>query len=151
MTEILPMTEKSVKDIALCERTCFSSPWSEEGIRAELSNPTAHFFTLSFDGEFAGYCGMHEVCGECYIANIAVMPKFRRMGAASMLLKKLISLCEENGWEFISLEVRKSNMAAISLYEKFLFVPVGERKNFYTNPQEDAIIMTRNFKTGDNI
>ena len=68
-----------------------------------------------------------------------------------MLLEKLISLCEENRWEFISLEVRKSNMAAISLYEKFLFVPVGERKNFYTNPQEDAIIMTRNFKTGDNI
>lgn len=151
MTEILPMTEKSVKDIALCERTCFSSPWSEEGIRAEIRDPTARFFTAEIDGKFAGYCGMHEVCGECYIANIAVMPEFRRMSAASMLLEKLISLCEENHWEFISLEVRKSNKAAISLYEKFQFVPAGERKNFYTNPREDALIMTRNFKTGDNI
>lgn len=144
--KIVPMEEKHVGDILKIERACFSSPWTEEGIKAELTDKTAHFIAAEKDGVSVGYCGMHEVCGECYIANIAVLPEYRRKGIAAKLLENLISHCEESSAEFLSLEVRKSNAPAISLYEKFGFEKMGERKDFYSNPKENALIMTRNFK-----
>lgn len=147
--KIVPMEEKHVLDILKIERECFSEPWTEDGIRAELTDKTARFIVAEKDGAGIGYCGMHEVCGECYIANIAVLPEYRRKGIAAKLLENLISHCEESSAEFLSLEVRVSNAPAISLYEKFGFKKQGERKDFYKNPKENALIMTRNFNVGD--
>ena len=84
--------------------------------------------------------GLQIFSGEGYVTNVAVLPDFRRQGIAEMLIKKQL----ENDMNFISLEVRKSNLPAISLYKKLGFETVGIRPHFYTSPDEDAVIMTKN-------
>ncbi len=141
--EVFSMCEGDVADIALIEKECFSEPWSEEGIRSELSDPTAGFYVAKIMGETAGYIGMHSVLDECYIANVAVRGTMRRRGVADALLSFAQKEAEKRGCSFISLEVRVSNTPAIKLYEKHGYVSQGERKNFYRDPVENALIMTK--------
>lgn len=141
--KIAPMTQDDVASIALLEKECFSEPWSENGIRSELNNPSARFFTAKILGETAGYAGMHTVLDECYIANVAVRSDFRRRGIADALLERAEETAKNEGCAFISLEVRVSNIPAIRLYEKNGYVSQGERKNFYRDPVENALIMTK--------
>ncbi len=146
--KISTMSEDDVSAVALIEKECFSEPWSEEGIRSELGNSSARFFTAKISGETAGYLGMHIVLDECYIANIAVRSAFRRRGVADALLRCAQKTAEQEGCAFISLEVRVSNIPAIKLYEKHGYVSQGERKNFYRDPVENALIMTKFLSEG---
>lgn len=139
------MTASDVPAIAQIERECFSRPWTEEGLSAELSNNTAHFLAARNDSDVVGYMGFHAILDEGYVANIAVLPQYRRMGVAAALLNEAIKRSGELGLSFLSLEVRCSNEAAIALYEKFGFAAVGRRRRFYSAPTEDALIMTRRF------
>lgn len=143
--EIENMNESHVCDIAKIERQCFSKPWSEQAISAELSNESAHFYVLKADGETAGYIGMHCAADECYIANIGVDERLRRKGVGSALVNHAIKKAKEMKMSFISLEVRPSNAAANKLYERFGFERIGLRKNFYSAPKEDGLIMTLYF------
>lgn len=142
LPEICKMTAEDIKDVAEIEKECFSAPWSEKSLSDELTNDTARFFVLKFEGETAGYIGANNAANEVYITNVAVLPKFRRRGFGEKLLSYLCFVSTQEGADFISLEVRKSNKNAIRLYEKCGFEKVGERKNFYTNPDEDAFIYT---------
>ena len=144
--KIINMDDDAVKDIRAIEKECFSAPWTMADIRAELKNETAHFITAKINDKIIGYIGVHEVAGEAYIANIAVSEKYRGYGVASRLLNVAESGAKKRGCEFISLEVRKSNEKAISLSERRGYEVAGERKNFYTKPDEDGLIMTLNFK-----
>ena len=92
------------------------------------------------------YLGVHEVAGEAYISNIAVSAPYRKNGIASSLMDKAERNAKERECEFISLEVRKSNSAAINLYKKRGYTVRGERKDFYSEPKEDALIMTLDLK-----
>ncbi len=85
--------------------------------------------------------GLQIFSGEGYVTNVAVLPEYRRRGIA----QRLIFAEFENEMDFITLEVRKSNTPAIRLYEKAGFENVGIRPHFYTSPDEDAVIMTKNF------
>ena len=143
--EIKAMSEADIAFVALTEKECFSQPWSENAISAELCNESAMFFVAKKDGEFLGYIGMHTVLDECYIANIAVRPMCRRQGVGDTLLNYGEQCAKNKGCSFISLEVRVSNMAAKALYEKHGYIPQGERKNFYREPTENALIMTKFF------
>lgn len=140
--EIKPMSAEHVSEIAEIEKLCFSAPWTEKGIAEELDNDNAHFLVAQSGKNVLGYIGVHEVCGEAYIDNIAVRPDYRRLG----LGEKLLNAAQKNAFgrkcEFITLEVRRSNEKAISLYKKLGYQTAGERKKFYTNPAEDAVIMT---------
>ena len=138
----VPFSEAHVEGIAQIEKECFSAPWSEESIRAELQNENAHFLVALSGEKVLGYIGVHEIVGEAYVANVAVSRKYRRSGIASALLGEAEKGAKERGCEFISLEVRKSNVPAISLYEKRGYTVRGVRKNFYSDPTEDGIIMT---------
>ncbi len=142
MITIESFKKEHVKAVAEIEKACFSSPWSENALSEELTNENAHFLTAFFNGEIAGYLGLHIICGEGYITNIAVLPDYRRHGIA----KALITEAFKNDLTFITLEVRKSNLPAISLYKSLGFDEVGERKSFYSNPEENAILMTKHFK-----
>lgn len=144
--EIHSMTENDVDGIEEIEKECFSTPWTRDGILSELTNETARFFVAEFMGETAGYLGMHIVLDECYIANIAVKEKFRRMGIGNALLIKGEERAKEENCAFISLEVRVSNEKAIALYRKRGYNEMGERKNFYSDPVENALIMTKDFQ-----
>ncbi len=141
---VSPMTEAEVAAVALIEKECFSEPWSEKGVRSELQNEGARFFTAKILSDTVGYMGMHIVLDECYIANVAVKGSFRRKGIAEKLLSAAEKTARSEGCAFISLEVRVSNTPAIKLYEKAGYISQGERKNFYRNPTENALIMTKN-------
>ena len=141
MIQIVPMNEQNYKAVAAIEAECFSQPWSEKTFFEELSNPNAHTYLALDGGEPAGFLSVWEVCGEVSVNNIAVLGEHRRKGIAKALLQKM--LCELAEADSVTLEVRKSNAAAIALYESFGFERVGERRNFYEKPTEDAILMTK--------
>lgn len=137
-------TVNDISSIARLEKMCFLDPWSENAVLESLKAGT-HFFIAKVNNKTAGYIGISAILDEGYITNIAVDPEFRRMGVATYLLNRVFSLAREKALSFVSLEVRKSNEGAIVLYNKHLFIEEGLRKNFYENPREDAIIMTRRF------
>ena len=144
--KIEKMTSSHIEEIAKLEKECFSSPWSEAGLKSELDNNFAHFFVAFSDEKIAGYIGSHNVLGEVYITNVAVFSEFRRNGIGKTLVEFLVDEMKAENADFVTLEVRKSNLNAISLYEKCGFEKVGERKNFYEKPAEDAILMTNYLK-----
>ena len=93
--------------------------------------------------EVVGFAGMQQVLDEGYITNIAVAESCRRQGLGRAMLGALIDHCRESGASFLTLEVRQANAPAIALYESMGFLPEGRRKNFYRQPTEDAILMTK--------
>ena len=142
---LLPMDRSTVPDVAAIERECFSQPWSEDMLAEELYNDNASFIVAEADdGTVLGYAGLTVVLDEGYINNIAVRSQYRRMGVADALLGTFIHFAEDH-LAFLTLEVRASNDKAISLYTKNGFVQEGRRKDYYKDPKEDAIIMTRRF------
>ena len=115
INNVYPLSEQDVFAVAEIEKECFSSPWSQNAIREELSNPLANFLVYKSDDKAVGYIGSHIVCDECSITNVAVLKDFRRKNIASSLIDALIEICREKAVESIFLEVRKSNIAAQTL------------------------------------
>jgi [ribosomal protein S18]-alanine N-acetyltransferase len=148
---IVPMQEEHLDALADVERLCFSHPWTRDGLKAELTSDTACFVSAEQGGVAVGCAGMHCICGECYIDKVAVHPACRRQGIAQALVQNLIDFALRNHAEFITLEVRESNASAIALYAKLGFQTVGLRKEFYTEPNEDALLMTRKFENDINL
>ena len=144
--EILPMTAAHLPRLAELERTCFSTPWTLEGLAEELDNEQAHFLVAQSEGEAVAYLGVQEIFGEGYITNIAVFPKARGQGIATALLTSAAEGARERDCAFLTLEVRESNAPAIALYEKNGYTKVGVRKNFYRDPTEDALLYTKYLK-----
>ena len=141
---VVPIKYRHISQIAKLEEVCFSTPWSEKVIEDAYKTGTK-FFVFEKDNIVLGYVGISAILDEGYITNVAVFPEYRNQGIASALLEYLFDIANDNGLSFISLEVRESNQNAISLYQKFGFKTEGKRKNFYTNPTEDALIMTKRF------
>jgi len=139
------MTKEDVASVLALEKECFSSPWSEQNLIEETENPTAMFLVAEEEGKIVGYVGSNNISGEVFITDIAVTNNSRRMGVASALLECLIERCINKKALYLTLEVRKSNIAAIKLYSKFGFECVGERKDFYSSPTENALIYTLDF------
>lgn len=139
---IRPMTENDIEALAELEKQCFSEPWSENGFREELVDKTARFYVLKSDDEILGYIGSNNILGEVYITNVAVKSEHRKKGYGKRLMQYLITESLFENADFVTLEVRRSNANAISLYEKCGFEKVGERKNFYSKPTEDALLYT---------
>ena len=146
---IIPLELRHIKEISRLEDLCFSEPWSEEGI-LEAYRLGTRFFVAESGKNFMGYIGIKAVIDEGYITNVAVYPQYRRTGVATALLNKVFEYAEEKRLSFVSLEVRASNTAAVSLYEKTGFKEEGRRKDFYRLPREDALIMTKRFSYEDS-
>lgn len=145
--KLVPMSRDNVGQIADIERECFSHPWSRRMLEEELDNLSASFIAAQAeDGTILGYAGLTVVLDEGYINNIAVREEYRKQGIASALLDVFVRFAQAHQLAFLTLEVRASNSAAIALYQKHGFERVGERKNYYEAPKEDAILMTRTFK-----
>ena len=121
----------------------FPEHWSLESINNELNNKFSYYIIAENPetNEVLGFVGVWIIAGEGNITNIAVHPTYKRMGIASSLLIKLFELCAEKNCYDITLEVRKSNIAAQNLYKKFGFIEEGIRTKFYKDNGEDAIIM----------
>lgn len=143
--EIVKMEQGHLSDLARLERLCFSRPWSAQALAQELDQPGAVFLVAQEGGVVLGYAGAHVVLDECYLTNVAVFPAARRRGVATALLAALEKEARRRGGAFLSLEARASNWQAISLYTKAGFQREGRRKNFYADPTEDGLIMTKRF------
>lgn len=141
--QINRMNEKNICSVKAIEDECFSNPWSLDSLSAELSKVGAYFYVAEEKGVILGYVGFNTVLDEGYIVKLAVREKFRRRGVAKALLKKVIDNAIQMGISFISLEVRRSNISAVNLYKFYGFTLQGTRKNFYRNPTEDGLILTK--------
>lgn len=138
--KILPSSLSDADEIHRLETVCFSAPWSRDEVCSSLNQPGAVYFTAFISGKVAGYAGMYTVLDEGDINNVAVFPEYRRAGVGSALISALTGYAEKNGIKFLTLEVRDSNIAAKSLYEKAGFCRVGVRRGYYVSPKEDAIL-----------
>lgn len=135
-------TKEDAAAIADIEKACFSVPWSEEAIKETLCESNSLFYCALRGEKPFGYIGSYSVLDEVYITNIAVLKEYRKNGAARALLKRLSEDSKKSKKAFVTLEVRKSNLPAVSLYESEGFVLSGERKDFYEKPREDGLIYT---------
>ena len=137
------MGPEHVSQIAALEKLCFSDPWSESSVRSELENPLAYWLTALDGDRVAGYVGSQSVLGESDMMNVAVAPEYRRQGIAQGLITALSAELKKRGSQSLALEVRVSNVLAITLYEKLGFSQAGCRKNYYRSPKEDALILKK--------
>ncbi len=143
---IVPMTAARLPQITALEKLCFpTDPWSEGLFQAALDSPhTVILLAEGEDGAVLGYAVLSVVLDEGNLDNIAAAPEHRRQGVADALLGALTGFGREC-LALLTLEVRASNAPAIALYEKHGFRPVGRRRNYYSDPREDAVLMTLTF------
>lgn len=139
--EITDMSMEDLEAVTAIEREIFSMPWSRSGFEASVNAKNTVYLTARLDKETVGYCGMLCCMDEAEITNVAVRESARRLGVARAMLGELLRRGQEDGVQTFLLEVRKSNQAAISLYEKLGFQTCGIRKHFYEKPPEDAVVM----------
>lgn len=143
---LVPMDRSHLAGVAELERLCFSLPWNEAMLAEELYNPTASYIVAEdAHGQVLGYAGLHVVLDEGYIDNVAVRPSCRRQGIGDRLLDTFCRFGQAH-LAFLTLEVRPSNTAAVALYEKHGFQVSGRRKDYYSGPKEDALLLTRTFR-----
>ena len=142
--QLIPLAHEHLGQAAEIERLCFSDPWSEKMLAEHLANPCSlTLAAVDGVGRLLGYVGLLAVVDEGYITNVAVRPDCRCQGVASSLLQALEARGRARNLTFLTLEVRQSNAPARALYEKLGYLQAGLRRNYYENPREDAIIMTK--------
>ena len=141
--ELRLMRSEDISQLAELEKICFHDPWSVSAFSYELNNPLSLWLVAADGDVVAGYVGSQTVMGESDMMNIAVSPNYRRQGLAQQLIVKLVEMLCQRQSHSLTLEVRKSNLPAISLYKKLDFIQIGCRPNYYRNPKEDAFIMRK--------
>lgn len=141
MIKIRRMEESDLKEVSSIENAVFTLPWSYESFLKTLTSEDTIYLVAEWKGKIVGYLGIWTVLDEGDITNVAVKEDCRNQGIGQLLLSEGIRQAKNQGIKDLTLEVRKSNQAAIFLYEKNGFENVGIRPNFYKHPKEDAIIM----------
>ena len=128
------------------EQESFLSPWNEESYREMLNDERYTFFFENIDGEIAAFAVSLDMYDIDEIIKIAVDKKYRRRGLASLLMDKIIENARQRKKSAVWLEVRKSNIEAISLYNKKKFEIVSIRKKYYQDSGENALVMRLNLE-----
>ncbi len=143
---IEPLTsDDDIEAILAVEHASFTNPWTREMYQAELQKDGVAYFFLARDRDrrVIGFCAFWRVLDELHINNLAVLPEQRRSGVGSALLARVLAEAPALGTRCLYLEVRQSNDAARRLYERFGFTVTGTRRAYYSQPDEDAIVLTR--------
>ena len=143
MLTLRRMKESDIPEVARLEKEIFPDPWSEGAISETFEQEQTLLLVAYADRKLIGYLILYFVLEEGEIARIAVIPECRRQGVGARMLLELEDLCEDNGITKLLLDVRESNETAISFYTSYGFVQDGVRRNFYSDPQEDGILMSR--------
>lgn len=150
MIDIIMAEESHIPTVLEIEQEAFSPSWMEGSLLSQLDDEDAHFSVAVEDGTVVGFCVLHKAADEGELYQIAVREHTKRRGVGDLLLKETLEYCKKNGLVSVFLEVRKGNVPAVSLYKKHGFTVVGRRKNYYSSPVEDAIIMSLVFDTSDH-
>ena len=133
---------EDLPDIIAIEEASFSVPWSHQSLAAELDNPIARYYVLEKeDGSVAGYADVWLIADEGQLANIAIHPSARGLGYGEILLRTAMEALFREGCTSFFLEVRQSNAPAQGLYRKLGYEALAVRKDYYSQPVEDACIM----------
>ncbi|MEK3882349.1 ribosomal protein S18-alanine N-acetyltransferase [Paenibacillus sp. PL2-23] len=136
------MTKEDIPAILAIEQEAFTSPWTEDAFLNELTNNMfARYLVMEDSGSVLGYGGMWVIMDEAHITNIAIRADMRGKGLGNRLLDQLQRTAVFFGAARMTLEVRVSNMTAQRLYQKYGFEPAGIRPQYYSDNQEDALIM----------
>lgn len=136
------MREEDIDQVLEIEHASFTTPWSREAFYNELNmNKFAVYIVVEVDKKVVGYCGVWIVIDEAHVTNIAILPAYRGRKLGEALMKNLFDVARTMGAKSMTLEVRVTNYVAQSLYRKFGFQKGGLRKNYYTDNQEDALVM----------
>ena len=136
------MQLNDIPDVLEIEHEAFTLPWTEEAFRNELTmNHFAKYMIMELDGQAIGYAGMWTIMDEAHITNIAIREAYRGRKLGDKLLDELMQTASYLGMERMTLEVRVTNKIAQGLYEKKGFKPAGVRKGYYSDNNEDAVIM----------
>ncbi len=122
------------------ENQSFQEPWSREGFREMMANPSFQSLGVFFDRKLAGYVFYYLVMDELHVMNVAIDPVFRNKGLGEKLLAQVHDFGKKHGIKFAYLEVRETNNAAQKLYEKLGYHKQGRRIGYYPN-REDALLM----------
>lgn len=149
--EINRLTINDIDAILTIERASFSLPWSKDSYRFELTqNPLSYYWGCFDDHRLVGFIGFWLIIDEAHVANVAVDREYRRRGIGELLLRYAFAAAQAKGAKGITLEVRESNQAAINLYHKLGFVEAGLRPHYYSDNDEAAIIMWKQFAGDQN-
>lgn len=137
--------ESDIAQMLEIEKACFSNPWGEISFIEEMVCKDAGTYVLR-NGNIIGYICFRLICGEMHIFKIAVRHEYRKQGIASLILDKSLNMACNEGAESAFLEVRPSNVSALALYQKFGFMVIGKRPNYYPETREDGWILMKQLK-----
>lgn len=152
------LTKEQAALVKQMEQICRLSPWSVEDYISEIQNENSVCLIIEKNSRGVGFLISRLITSDynspinqneaniCEIYNIAIMPEYRKQKLGTILLKNLYKICHENNIDEIWLEVRKQNTGALIFYERHHFESVYERKNYYSNPVDAAIVMRRKLK-----
>ncbi len=144
--QIFEMKGFDIEEVLKIEKVSFPSPWSRFSFQKELENKHSKIFLakalVDRASKVLGYICLWLVVEELHLLNLAIDPQFRHRGIASSLLSHALFLSRRKGAKIAFLEVRRSNSPAISLYKRFNFKIKGIRPGYYSDSNEDAIVMS---------
>lgn len=135
------MCKEDAEEVSILEKEIFTMPWSKEAFWEMAQAANAIYMIAVYKNKIVGNCGVRNILGEGEITNVAVSQAYRGLGISKMMMLRLMAEGERSGIEAFTLEVRKSNIPAIRLYESLGFEISGIRPRFYEKPVEDALVM----------
>ena len=135
------MTVADLPEVLTIEKASFKTPWSETLFYNEIFKTIALPRLARINGKVVGYLCANVIIDEGHILNLAVHPEYRGRGIASRMIQEILETLRADNCRSVFLEVRVSNEEARKMYEKFGFVLLGTRKNYYISPVEDASVM----------
>jgi|SRR5690554_6857030 ribosomal-protein-alanine N-acetyltransferase len=143
MIQYRKMTPNDVEAVHAIEVEAFPTPWTIDSFHYEMRENQFAYYIVAEDenGTIVGYCGMWLVIDSAQITNVAVLEKARGKGIGEKLMREAMRVAKEHQVDIMSLEVRVSNVIAQNLYRKLGFQDGGIRKGYYTDNQEDALVM----------
>ena len=142
-------TSADLDGVLAIEDASFNNPTTRDWYEAELKRPEVCYIYVLRTPEcpVAAFCAFWKVEDQIHINNLAVRPELRGQGLASRLLTTVMAESAAMGADSATLEVRRSNAPALHLYAKAGFTEVGVRRNYYTQPVEDALVLIRSAAT----
>lgn len=138
------MKEEDLAAVRVIEALSFPNPWSDNTFRGEIQNTSISFPLVAVrrpGDEVIAYIIFWQIRDDVQVNNVAVHPDCRGLGIGEAMMRFAIAKVRGEGASFMTLEVRSSNTAAVTLYKKLGFEVLGTRKNYYTKPDEDAFVM----------
>ncbi len=141
--QIRPMKREDCEQVAVIEAASFSMPWSLRAFTDTVEKQNFRYFVAEEAGEILGYCGFLYVLDEAEIPNVCVKESARKRGVGRQMMTVLMEEAKKLGMAVLYLEVRESNQPARGLYKSLGFEENGIRKNFYEQPVENAVLMSK--------